>query len=112
MAQGVTLSSTGTSASIDLNPSLKETTMQYVVTAGASGTGFIQITLDDVVPGSTQATTWANLSSGINSSGVDGLGATYTLLSPISGVRLATQSSTTTGIVGSVTLRVLQAVSG
>lgn len=110
MAQGITATSTGFSTAIDLNPSAKETTMLLVVTAGASGNTTIQVTLDDLTPGTSQATSWGALSSAINSSGIDGLGTSYTILSPISGVRLLTQTSTTTGVVGTASLRVIQSV--
>lgn len=112
MAQGVTLSSTGTSSIIDLNPVFKETTFQVVVSAGSSGTSYIQVALDDPIAGSTVAVTWAALSSAINSSAADGIGQTLTMLAPVSATRLLVQSSTTTGIVGSVSMRVIQSVTG
>lgn len=114
MAQGITLTSSGASAAIDLNASAKTTTLQYVVTAGSSGSCFIQFTLDDVVPGSGQTATWGSLSSQINSSGVDGTGATYTVLSPVSGVRLFGVATSSSGGVTqtTATLRVIQSITG
>src|SRR5512143_42701 len=98
MAQSVTLASTGTSGIIDLNPILKETIMQVTVTSGSSGTSFVQFSLDD--PNASTTMTWANLSSAIASSAADGIGQALAVLSPVSALRLATQSSTTTGVVG------------
>lgn len=110
MAQSTTLSSLGTSSTpLTLNIVPKATTIQITVAAGASGSNiFAQYTLDDTVPvGGVQ--TWANLSSAIISSNADGgVGATYTMLSPIGGLRL----SSTTAVTGTITLKSLQTVTG
>lgn len=112
MTQSVTISSSGTSSIIDLNPTAKETTMQFTVSAGSTGATTIQVTLDD--PNTAGTVTWGSLSSAINSSGVDGLGATYTLLSPISAVRLSATATSTSGgtFSGTSTLKVIQTVTG
>lgn len=112
MAQTITLSSSGASTAIDLNPSFKETVMQYTVTSGSSGSCFIQATVDD--PNTGVSVVWGNLSSQINSSGVDGLGATFSVLSPLSGVRLFGVTTSSSGGVTqtTATLKVLQAVTG
>lgn len=85
--------------------------MQYVVTSGSSGSCYIQVTLDDVSAAST-GVTWGNLSSQIASSGVDGLGSTYTLLAPVSGVRLFGVATSSSGGLTqtTATLRVLQSI--
>lgn len=103
MAQTTTLSSLGTSTPISLDPVPKSTTIQITIASGSSGANiFAQYTLDTVAP-----VTWAALSSAIISSN-DLLvaGVTYTMLSPIAGLRL----SSTTTVTGTVTLKALQAV--
>ena len=103
MAQTTTLSSLGTSIPISLDPVPKSTTIQITIASGSSGSNiFAQYTLDTVAP-----VTWAALSSAIISSN-DLLvaGVTYTMLSPIAGLRL----SSTTTVTGAVTLKALQAV--
>lgn len=107
MAKVTTLSSLGTSTPVMLDPVPKSTTVQITVASGSSGSNiFAQYTLDDPsAPGTT--VTWSNLSSAIVSSNADlGIGATYTMLSPIGGLRL----SSTTTVTGTVTLKALQAV--
>jgi|SRR5882672_10955717 len=107
MAQTTTLSSLGVSTAITLNPVPKSTTIQVTVASGSSGANiFAQYTLDDpTVPGTTLV--WANLSSAIISSNADlNIGATYTMLSPLGGLRL----SSTTTVTGAVTLKALQSV--
>ncbi len=108
MAKVTTLSSLGTSTPIMLDPVPKSTTIQVTVASGSSGSNiFAQFTLDDPsAPGTT--VTWSNLSSAIVSSNADlnGAGATYTMLSPVGGLRL----SSTTAVTGTVTLKALQAV--
>lgn len=115
-AQSITTASTGFSANIiDLNPVFKETIFQVTINASvagtSSGTYSIQISIDDPNP-STGTMTWATLSSGINSSAAEGVGQTLALLSPISAARMLTASSTTAGVVGTATLKVLQSVTG
>lgn len=112
MAQSVTISSSGNSSIIDLNPIFKETILQYTVSAGSSGQGIIQFSLDD--PNSAGTVTWAALSSAIASSAADGLGATFTMLSPLSAVRIAATATSTSGgtFSGTSTLKVLQSVTG
>lgn len=112
MAFVTTLSSLGTSVPIMLNPIPKATTIQITVASGSSGAGGIvaQYTLDS--PNATTLTqTWAALSSTILSSNADPTvagagGVTYTMLSPIAGLRLASTGTVT----GTVTLKALQAV--
>lgn len=104
MAQSTTLSSAGVSAAITLNTVPKTTTVQVTVASGSSGANiFAQYTLDD-----TGTQVWANLSSAIVSSNADlsGTGATYTMLSPIAGLRL----SSTTTVTGTITLKSLQSI--
>lgn len=111
--QTVTITSCGTSASIDLDPNMKLTVMQVTVNAGSSGSNAVQFSLDD--PSAAASTmTWANLSSAILSSNADGIGATFAVLSPISAVRLSAVTTSTTGGVfsGTTTLKVLQSVTG
>lgn|SRR5512139_631310 len=114
MAQTATVSTSGASATIILNPIYKETVMQVTVNSGSSGLTAVQFTLDDpsIVP--PPSVVWASLSSAIASSAADGTGATFALLSPLNGVRLfATTASTTGGLFGTTaTLKVLQSVTG
>jgi len=106
-ASVTTLSSAGVSPGVLFNPVPKSTTIQVTVASGSSGSAtFVQYTLDDpTVPGTT--ITWANLSSAIVSSNTDAVGSgssvgsggvTYTMLSPIGGLRLSS-SGTVTGTV-------------
>jgi len=113
MAQTVTLSSSGNSATIDLNPVAKETIFQVTVSAGSSGLTYIQCSLDEPNV-NTSALTWANLSSAIASSAADGgLGSLLTILSPVSAVRLAGAQSSAGGTYNTTaTLKVLQSVTG
>ena len=106
MAQVTTLSSLGTSTPAMLNPISKSTTVQLTVASGATSTNvLVQYTLDDGTPGTT--TTWAALSSAITSSGADiAGGVTYTMLSPIGGLRIS--SSVT--VTGTITLKALQSI--
>jgi hypothetical protein len=115
MAFVTTLSSLGTSVPVILNPVPKSTTIQITVASGASGAGgvFAQYTLDTVTA-TNNVQTWANLSSAILSSAADPTvgssvavgGVTYTMLSPIAGLRLASTGTVT----GTVTLKALQSV--
>jgi hypothetical protein len=104
MAQVTILSSLGTSTTVGMDPVPKSTTIQITVASGSSGSNiFAQYTLDTVSP-----LTWAAISSAIISSNADLLGGvTYTMLSPIAGLRL----SSTTAVTGAVTLKALQSVS-
>lgn len=113
MAQTATLTSCGTSSVIDLNPNAKETVMQLTVSAGSTGATTIQVSLDDP-NGALGVTTWGSLSSAVNSSGIDGIGATYTVLSPISAVRLSGVTTSSSGgvFIGTSTLKVIQSVTG
>src|SRR5260370_902302 len=96
------LSSLGTSPPALLDPVPKSTTVQIPVAAGASGSNILaQYTLD-----ATGTPIWAALSSAIVSSNADGVGVTYTMLSPIAGLRL----SSTAAVTGSVTLKALQSI--
>ncbi len=113
MAQTTALSSLGTATAIILDPKLKTTTVQVTVASGSSGSNiFVQYTLDDPTTTPAPTVTWANLSSAIVSSNADGgnggIGALYTVLSPLGGLRLAS----TTTVTGTVTLKTLQSVSG
>jgi len=114
-ASVTTLSSAGVSPGVLFNPVPKSTTIQVTVASGSSGSAtFVQYTLDDpTVPGTT--ITWANLSSAIVSSNTDAVGSgssvgsggvTYTMLSPIGGLRLSSSGTVT----GTVTLKALQSV--
>ena len=104
MAQVTIISSLGTSVPAVLDPVPKSTTLQITVASGSSGANiFAQYTLDVVAP-----LTWASISSAIISSNADLLGGvTYTMLSPVAGLRL----SSTTTVTGAVTLKALQSVS-
>ena len=107
MAQVVTLSSLGVSGNMILNPVSKLTTIQVTVASGSSGSNiFAQYTLDDPTTTPAPTITWSNLSSAVVSSNTDGVGVTYTMLSPIGGLRL----SSTTAVTGTVTLKALQSV--
>jgi hypothetical protein len=119
MAQSITLSSSGASSQfIVLNPVFNETTMQVTVTSGSSGQIFLQYTLDPPTLTGTAAgavtqtgPTWGTISSAIASSGVDPGGTTYTVLSPLGGVRLfGTNSSAGGSFNTTVTLKVLQSI--
>lgn|SRR5512143_3145212 len=115
----VTQTSTGFSGAIYLNPIYKQTVIQVtqassIASGTSSGTSFVQFTLDDPSITPSPSVTWSNLSSGINSSSIDGgIGGTWSVLSPLGGLRLAVISSTTTGVVNaSLTLKALQSVTG
>lgn len=103
MAQVTILSSLGTSVPASLDPAPKSTTIQITVASGSSGSNiFAQYTLDV-----TGTPTWAAISSAIISSNADLLGGvTYTMLSPVAGLRL----SSTTAVTGAVTLKSLQSI--
>ncbi len=114
-----TLSSTGFSAAIYLTPYAKQTVIQVsqassIASGTSSGTSFVQFTLDDPSVTPAPSVTWCNLSSGINSSSIDGgIGATYSVVSPLSGLRMAVVSSTTTGVVNAaLTLKAIQSITG
>jgi len=107
MAQVTTLSSVGVSGAIVLNPTAKATTVQLTVSATSSGNLYIQYTLDDPSTTPAPTMTWAMLSSNLTSSNVEGVGVTYTVLSPLGGLRISSTAVTTT----TVTLKALQAVS-
>jgi hypothetical protein len=112
MAQGITLASTTISAAIDLNPALRQTTMQLTTTSGSSGTISVQVSLDDPASLGAPAFTWGTLAS-FQSSAIDGAGGqTLSIYSPVSAVRMFAASSTTSGVVGTTTLKVLQNVTG
>ena len=107
MAQITTLSSVGTSAPIMLNPISKSTTVQLTFSSGAAAANvFVQYTLDDGSP--PGVVTWAALSSAIIGSSVSDVsgGITYTMLSPIGGLRL----SSTGAVTGTITLKALQSI--
>lgn len=122
MAQAITLSSsTAPSAAINLNPYYNETVMQITVTSGSSGVIQVQVAVDDFnvprtptgAPGAT--VTWGTFAL-FNSSAADltaggAAGQTYTILSPLTGVRLAgTQSSAGGTFNTTATLKVLQSI--
>jgi hypothetical protein len=109
MAQATSLSSTGVSLAIILNPVLRATTIQYSVASGSSGNALIQYTLDDPTLFGAAAPTWATLSSAIISSAADlAGGVVYSMLSPLGGLRL----SSTATVTGTITLKSLQTVTG
>lgn len=108
MAQTVTLSSVGTAA-IYLNPVSKSTTVLVSASVASSlTTAILEMTLDD--PTTTPAPTiaWAPLSSAIIGSSVVVAATTYTVLSPIGGVRI--NSTTVTASSATWTLKALQSV--
>jgi len=108
-AQVTTLSSAGTSTPIILNPVAKTTTIQLTATSGSSVTAMtVQYTLDDPTTTPAPTITWADLSSAIATSSGTGIsgGTTYTVLSPLGGLRLNATSSAS----GTFTLKALQAV--
>ena len=109
MAQSTTLSSAGISTPIILDPKLKTTTLQFTVSTGATATGvLVQFTLDDPTTTPSPTISWAALSSALASSVADPTGVIYTVLSPMGGLRIS--SSTT--VVGTLTLKSLQSVTG
>jgi hypothetical protein len=120
MAQSITLSSSGASSQfIVLNPVFNETTMQITVTSGSSGLIFLQYTLDPPTLTGTAAgaitqtgATWGTISSAINSSGLDPGGTTYTVLTPLAGVRLFGSSNALAAFNTTATLKVLQSITG
>jgi len=122
MAQSITLTSSGASTGqIVLNPVFNETCMQVTVNSGSSGITFVQFTLDPPTLTGTTAgavtpqagATWSALSSGVVSSAADGIGQTFTVLSPLAGVRLfGTNSSAGGSYNTTATLRVLQSITG
>lgn len=107
MAQITTLSSVGTSTPIILNPNSKCTTVQVSVTATSSGNFTVQYTLDDPSTTPAPTVTWTALSSNFSSSTIEAAGgATYTVLSPLGGVRIISTAVTTT----TFTVKTLQSV--
>lgn len=108
MARTTTLSSLGVSVPIMLDVSSKTTTIQVTVASGSSGSNiFAQFTLDDPSTTPPPSVAWSNLSSAIVSSQADnGVGAIYTVLSPLGGLRL----SSTTAVNGTIILKALGAV--
>ena len=112
MAQSTTITSCANSTPIILDPKLKTTTVQVTVTSGAAGFGFVQYTLDDPTTTPAPTISWANISSAINSTAADSAGGvTYTMLSPIGGVRYSLLGSSVT-VSGTLTLKTLQSVTG
>ncbi len=112
MAQSITLTSCSASTAIILDPKMKTTTMTVTVSTGATGSqGFVQVTLDDPTTTPPPTVTWANVSSAISSSANDGVGTIYTMLSPVGGLRYSLIGSTQT-VAGTVTLKVLQSITG
>jgi len=103
MAQVTILSSLGTSVPASLDPVPNPRRSRSRWPSGSSGANiFAQYTLDVVGPA-----VWASISSAIISSNADLLGGvTYTMLSPIAGLRL----SSTTTVTGAVTLKALQSI--
>lgn len=106
MAQVTTLSSVGTSDAIILNPTAKATTVQLTVSATSSSNLYVMYTLDDPTTTPAPTVTWAALSSNISSSAAEGIGVTYTVLSPLGGLRLSSTAVTST----TLTLKALQSV--
>ena len=110
MAGITTLSaSAGTSTPIALNPVAKATTVLLSLSVvGSTGAVTVEASLDDPsIPGGPSAT-WASISSGIamlSSNISDGL--IYTILSPISMVRI---NSTANNTSNTFTLKALQAI--
>ena len=113
MASQITsLSSAGTSPGIVLNPVSKATTLQLTVSSSAgSGTCQIQMTLDDPSTTPAQSLTWSVISSAsamATGTGVfDVGGLTYTVVTPIGGVRI---QSTANATPVTLTLKALQSV--
>jgi hypothetical protein len=106
MAQSVTLSSVGT-ATINLNPVARTTTLMISLTSASTGTVTLEASLDDPTIAGGPTATWAAISSGaaMASSVVFTTGLVYTLLTPIAAVRL---NSTATN--GPINLKALQSV--
>lgn len=111
MAQSVTLSSVGT-AQMVLNPLAKSTTVIVSASVASSlSVTQIEMSVDDPnALGAPTPTVWALLSSAaaMVGSSVTVLNAVYTVLSPISMVRL--NSTTVTASSATFTLRALQSV--
>lgn len=107
MAQSIALSSVGT-ATMVVNPLAKSTTLVLTpATAASTGAVDIQISVADPSQPSGPTATFAVISSGaaMLSSNV-GTGLVYTVLSPISQVRINSSANNTTW-----TLQALQSVS-
>ena len=108
MAATVTLSSVGTAA-IYLNPVSKSTTVLISASVASSLThAVVEMTLDDPTTVPAPTVTWAPISSAIIGSSVVVAAPTYTILSPIGGVRI--NSSTVTASSATWTLKALQSV--
>ncbi len=113
MAFSTTLSSAGVSTPIILNPVSKSTFVQLTASASTTINALIQVTLDDPTITPSPTLSWSALSSAIAQSTATGElanGLTYTVLTPIGGLRL---SSTTflSSVGGAVlTLKALQSV--
>jgi len=107
-----TLSSAGTSAAVVLNPVAKATTLQLTVSSSAgAGVMDIQMTLDDPSTTPAQTLTWSIISSAAAIATGTGIadvgGLTYTVVTPIGGVRL---HSTANATPVTATLKALQSV--
>lgn len=108
MARTVTLSSVGTAAII-LDPNMRTTSVILSASVASSlTTALIELTLDDPTTTPAPTITWAPLSSALLGSSVAVAAATYTVLSPIGGVRI--NSTTVTASSATWTLKALQSV--
>lgn len=108
MAQVTSLSSTGQSAAIVLNPVAKSTTVMLTLSSSAASAVDIQGSLDDPTILGGPTTTWGTISSAAAMSGAtlfDARGYTITVLSPLGGVRINSTSA-----AGTYTLKALQSV--
>jgi hypothetical protein len=110
-AQVTQLSSTGVSTAIVLNPVAKSTTLQLTISGSSGGVYDIQMTLDDPSVTPAPTLTWSVISSAAAMAGGTGIfdvgGLTYTVVTPVGGVRL---HSSAAGAGITATLKSLQSV--
>jgi hypothetical protein len=108
MAQATSLSSTGQSGAIILNPVSKSTTLVLTLSSSAASVVDIQGSADDPTILGGPTTTWATISSATAMSGAtlfDARGYVLTVLTPLGGVRINSTSA-----AGTYTLKALQSV--
>jgi len=116
MAQSVTITvstaaTTQTLGTLILNPVAKSTTVLWTATSGSSAYALLEMSLDDPSLFGGPSATWAPLSSAtISSSNVAATPLTYTVLSPVGGVRINSTTGSTGATAATFTLKALQAV--
>lgn len=111
MAMSATITSTGGTATIPLNPVAKSTIVQLTATSCSSGTVTVQFSLDDVSLYGGPTATWSLLSSvaSMTSSLISTANLSWTILSPIGAVRM-TSTQWDNSTASTLTLKALQSV--